>query len=101
MVTISYLFENARAAGKTTQAMVDHFKQRTNLHISLVQKYLQKIIELNDSRLDNKILEEEKTHDQSKFKSPEFESYLHVNWSYHLKDQGKKYDPPTDIKSQM
>jgi hypothetical protein len=100
MLSIVCLFE-ARAAGKTTRYMKEHFKQRTNFHISLVQKYLQKIIDLNDPRLDNKILEEEKTHDQSKFEAPEYEPYLHVNWSYYLKDQGKKYDPPEAIKSGM
>jgi len=101
MMTISYLFENARSAGKTTQAMKEHFQRRTNYHIELVQKYLQKIIDLKDPRLDNKILEKEKTHDQSKFKDPEFEPYLHVNWSYNMKDQGKKYNPPESTKDQM
>ena len=101
MLSTFYLFENARTAGKTTQAMISRFKTRTDFHISLVQKYLQKIIDLNDSRLDNKILEEEKTHDQSKFESPEHEPYIHVNWSYYLKDQGKKYEPPEAIKDQM
>ena len=100
MMPISYLFE-ARAAGKTTQAMIDHFVNRTNIHIDLVIKYLQKIINLNDSRLDNNLLEKEKTHDQSKFKDPEVGPYVFVDHSYHMKDQGKKFDPPADIKKQM
>jgi hypothetical protein len=100
MMTVSYLFE-ARAAGKTNQAMIDHFVKRTNFHIDLVNKYLQKIIDLNDPRFDSKILEKEKVHDQSKFKDPEVGPYLHVNWSYLMKENGKVYNPPEDIKRQM
>ena len=84
-----------------SQDMVDHFKQRTELHISLVQKYLQQIIDLNDKRIDNNLLEKEKAHDQSKYEDPEYQPYLHVNWSYHLKDKGEQYDPPQEIKDQM
>jgi len=101
MMSLFYLFENAHAAGKTTQVMVDHFQKRTNIHIDFVQKYLQKIINLNDSRLDNNILEKEKTHDQSKFKDPEVGPYLHVNWKYYMKDLGKEYNPPEEIQKQM
>jgi len=102
MLNISYLFENARAGGKTTKAMIDHFNKRTRYHIDLVKKYLDKIINLKDSRLDNDILEKEKIeHDQSKFREPEFEPYLYVNWSYHMKDLGAEYIPSEDIKNQM
>ena len=100
-MSITYLFENARAAGKTTQAMIDHFVKRTNIHIELVQKYLDKIINLNDSRLDNNILEKEKTHDWSKFKDPEVGPYVFVDHSYHMKDLGQEYNPPADIKDRM
>lgn len=101
MMSLRYIFENARQAGKTTQVMIEHFKNRTNYHIELVQKYLDKIIALNDKRLDKKILEEEKTHDQSKFNPPEFEPYIYINWSYHQKDLGKEYNPPEDMKTKM
>lgn len=86
---------------ESNQDMIDHFKKRTNLHIALVQKYLQKIITLNDDRLDNTILEQEKTHDQSKFEEPEYEPYLHVSWSYYMKSQGKEYKPDHIIMVQM
>lgn len=102
MLSFNLLFENARAARKTTQAMLEHFTNRTNYHIKLVQDYIQKIINLNDPRIDNKILEKEKLeHDQSKFEDPEFEPYLHINWHYYLKDLGRKYNPPENIKNQM
>ena len=101
MMSLSYLFENTQAADRVTQDMLDHFHKRTNLHISLVQKYLQDIINLKDPRLDNKILEKEKVHDQSKFKDPEVGPYVFVDHSYHMKDLGQKFDPPADIKQQM
>lgn len=80
----------------------EHFKQRTNLHIALVRKYLDKILQLRDPRIDAAALEAEKVgHDQSKFKSPEYEPYLHVNWKYYMKDQGKEYKPPKEVKDAM
>jgi len=80
----------------------EHFKQRTNLHISLVRKYLDKILQLRDPRIDPSVLQTEMVgHDQSKFKSPEYEPYLHVNWKYYMKDQGKTYNPPKEVKDAM
>ena len=101
MMPISYLFESIHADGKITQAMINHFQTRTNFHIKLVQKYLQKIIDLKDPRLDLAELEKEKIHDQSKFKEPELSPYIVLTWSYHQKDLNKKFDPPEDIKTQM
>jgi hypothetical protein len=57
----------------------------------LVDKYLNRIIRLNDSRLDNNVLKHEKEiHDQSKFEKPEHEPYIKLTWNYYLKDHGKK-----------
>jgi predicted solute-binding protein len=64
MLNTNQLFENSRRAGKTTYSMIQHFENRTNYHISLVRKYLDKIIALNDTRLDLAALEEEKEQRQ-------------------------------------
>jgi len=102
MLAITQLFENSRRAGKATYSMIQHFENRTNYHISLVRKYLDKIIALNDSRLDRAALEKEKEqHDLSKFKEPEYTPYLHLNWRYHMKDLGKEYKPSNIIERQM
>jgi len=102
MLTTNHLFENSRRAGKTTCAMIQHFETRTNYHISLVRKYIDKIIALNDPRLDLAVLEEEKEHhDLSKFKEPEYTPYLHVNWKYYMKERGTEYMPPNIIRRQM
>ncbi len=100
MIAIYYLFENKNFY-KPTNEMVKHFTRRTLEHISLVQKYIHKIMDLNDSRLDKTILKQELTHDQSKFQEPELGPYIYVNWSYHQKDLNKKFDSPVEIKNQM
>lgn len=81
--------------------METHFKKRTNFHIGLVQKYLSKIQSMNLPGIDNKILEQEKDHDSGKFKDPEHNPYLHVNWKYKMQNEGKKYEPPQEIKEKM
>jgi hypothetical protein len=80
----------------------EHFKQRTNLHISLVRKYLEKVLQLRDPRLDPSVLQAEMVgHDQSKFVEPEYTSYLNVNWKYYMKDQGKEFKPSPNEKEAM
>ncbi len=105
IIPTEMLYDNAKIKSfiksLVTQPMIDHFEQRTNYHISLVQKYLQRIIDLNDSRLNLTILEQEKLHDESKFQDPEYNSYIYIDHSYHLANNGGKYDPPQDIKDQM
>jgi len=65
----------------------DYFCKRTNNHISLVKKYIQKIIDLKDSRLDLAGLKMElSNHDFGKFKDPELAPYIELTWNYHLKD---------------
>jgi hypothetical protein len=94
--------KNSGRAEKPTYAMIQYFENRTNYHISLVRKYLDKIIALNDPRLDLAALEEEKEqHDLSKFKEPEYTPYLHVNWKYYMKERGAEYIPSNIIKRQM
>ncbi len=83
------------------EEMEEHFKKRTNYHIKLVQKYLSQIQKMNLPEIDNNILEEEKKHDEGKWNSPEHEPYLHVSWKYKLKDDGKEYNPPEEIKKKM
>lgn len=82
--------------------MKQYFDKRTNLHIDLVRKYLDKIINLKDTRIDKNILEDEKiNHDSSKFKDPEYEPYLHVTLKYFLKDRNQEYNPSKEIQDNM
>ncbi len=101
MLSVNCLFENARAGGEIIKNMIKQFVNRTKLHVKLVRKYIDEIIALDDPRLDNEILEKEKDHDQSKFKAPEFVPYLYINWTYHLRNQGEKYNLPKNIRDQV
>lgn len=79
--------------------MIEHFNKRTNLHIDLVKKFAKKLIE-NYPEL-KQLQKQINNHDQSKFKSPEYEPYLHINWMYKLKDEGKEYKVPSEIDDKM
>ena len=100
MLSLSYLFEEDEDFDR--EDMVDHFNERTHNHIFLVEKYLDKIINLENSNLDNSILEKEKEeHDESKFLAPEHEPYLHINWCYYMKDKGIDYNPGKKVEDQI
>lgn len=96
MRLLKYIREN-----NYNSEMEDHFVMRTNHHILLVKKYLGLILGLRDDRINNELLMEEMDHDQSKFEEPERTPYIHVNWSYHMKDQGKKYEVSDSLKNDM
>jgi hypothetical protein len=82
MIYFSRLFETNEIPKKE-----DYFYKRTNNHITLVKKYIQKLIDLNDPRLDPLGLEDElNNHDSGKFKDPEIKPYIELTWNYHLKD---------------
>jgi hypothetical protein len=90
-----------KISSRDNDEMESHFKNRTNFHVSLVQKYLDIIKNLNLSGVDNNILEEEKDHDSGKFEEPEYTPYLHITWKYKMKDQGENYTPDADMKKKM
>lgn len=86
-------------AGK--DEMREWFENRTRRHIGLVQKYLQKIMDLNLPEIDNEILASEMEHDESKFKDPECDPYVHIAWKYRQQDLGKTYEPPVGVAEKM
>jgi hypothetical protein len=81
------------------QKMKDWFEKRTNRHISLVQKYCQKI-ENYDPRFDG-LVEQAKDHDKSKFEDPEVDPYVYITWSYKCKNDGIEFEAPEDMDDQM
>jgi len=80
--------------------MKEHFDKRTHHHIGLVNKYLIKIASLCLPEIDNDLLLSD-SHDASKFEDPEYTPYLHINWKYKLKDEGKTYNPPKEVDRAM
>lgn len=84
---------------EATKEMRDWFKERTNRHIQLVQKYCKKLSD-NDSEFHG-LIERGKVHDQSKFEDPEMEPYVFISWQYKCKDDGKEFEVPEKIKNEM
>jgi hypothetical protein len=80
----------------------EHFQYRTNRHLSLVKKYLNKVNEWIPNIFTPEMLQEEKDiHDQGKWMEPEYTPYLHLTWKYKLAGEGKKYDPPEEMIPRM
>lgn len=77
-----------------------HYVIRTNLHITLVQKYCSKIAEYDPKRFIG-LIQRGILHDISKFVDPERTPYIEISWQYKMKDAGKEYNPPQNIKDMM
>jgi len=78
----------ALANVEPTLEMKEHFAERTQRHIDLVNKYLEKMSEVCDYDFDD--------HDESKFQSPEYKPYLFVSWEYRCKDKDEEYEIPAE-----
>jgi len=81
------------------QKMKEFFDKRTKMHIGLVKEYAKKIVEYKKELKD--LLEQVKTHDQSKFEDPEYDPYLYITWSYKCKDEGVDWEPPKGTDEKM
>ena len=57
--------------------MKEHFKKRTNMHINLVKENWEFL-----KKIDNKLKGNIDSHDNSKFKEPEYTPYLYITWKY-------------------
>ena len=80
--------------------MLDWFEKRTKDHIERVQKFCKKIEDYDPERFDG-LIERGKTHDDSKFESPERDPYVYISWQYKCKDDGVDFEPPKDIDDLM
>jgi hypothetical protein len=83
-----------------TKEMQDWFIDRTNRHISLVQKYAKKIEQYDGNRFAG-LFERSLSHDKSKFEDLEIKPYIFISWCYHCKDLGINYKVSQFIKDQM
>lgn len=87
---------------KKSKEKEDFFNDRTKKHMDLVSKQLDKIIALDDPRIDNSILEKEKIeHDQTKLREPERKPYIDITWFHRMKMLDGKYGTPENIKDAM
>ena len=78
-----------------SKEMKDFFDKRTNKHVSLVQKFAAKIADKFPEL--SAVVEQANIHDESKYKSPEYEPYLYITWQYKQRDAGKEYNIPDHI----
>lgn len=77
---------------KNYYEMKKYHLTRLNFHISLVRKYLQKIIDLNLDDINNSILQAEiEKHDLSKIIEPELTPYCLISWFYKMKQEGIEF----------
>ncbi len=67
-----------------TNEMKEWFTTRTNNHIELVRKYCLEIckVEKYKKTFAYNLILRGANHDQSKFKNPEFQSYVLLTWRY-------------------
>jgi len=85
---------------KMIEEMINFFKARTKKHIKLVQKYCQKIYDLDKERF-NGIIERGEEHDQSKYVEPEMAAYVLITWEYRCKDLGKECNISKKNRNEM
>jgi len=71
------------------------FLERTNAHIELVRKYCRVLSEVKGFEKLSSIGE---THDQSKFSTPEIESYVWLTWDKKCKSEKVEFELPEEIK---
>jgi len=75
------------------------FFERTERHITLVQKYCKRLSLLKD--LEG-ILERGEDHDMSKFEAEEAEPYMWLSWWHKSKAESKStFEMPEDIKNRI
>lgn len=82
----------------TWSRMIYFFHYRTIKHIKLVHKYWKKVSKRFDCAIENNSIE---THDQSKFKEPEYTPYVYLTWMYKHKGTDNEYEYPKGVEEQI
>jgi hypothetical protein len=85
---------------KYTKDMEDNFESRTRLHISLVQKYCNKIHAYDPVKFKG-IVEAGRAHDASKFEEPERIPYIFTTEKYRCKNDGIDFKGPEGVDDFM
>ena len=80
--------------------MLKFFRERTDRHVALVKKYAGELIKMYPQYAD-KLIENVKDHDASKYEEPERTPYIHITWMYKTKDTDNPYKIPEAIDDQV
>jgi len=99
-----YFIESLKIEQFITKEMEDHYIARTLTHIDHVQKNahrLLKLFQVNDDEKFN-FLSQVNEHDASKFKNPERDLYILINWKYHIEEDAfRKLNLPKWLLNEM
>jgi len=95
MISTNNLFTDPKK-----KKIVDYFYNRTNNHIDLVKKYIDKIYLSNPTKY-KQLLSRKEIHDQSKYRNPELEPYIFLTWKYRCQSKGKNFKLPKEIENQI
>jgi hypothetical protein len=90
----AFVFE--KCAEMATPEMEKHFKERTDHHIHLVQKYCKKL----EEHVPGLVARGER-HDASKFENEERLPYTWLTWRYKCKDAGKPCVLPKGMEERI
>ena len=93
----------ASALNRIAQSLDDekeqHFYDRTNMHIELVQKYCALIEEAWEGF--EGLIERGEEHDASKFEEPELTPYIWLTWRYRCTADGIECDLPEGMEDEI
>jgi hypothetical protein len=93
-------YKEAKESDNDHVKMKNWFEKRTSKHIKSVQEYCQKIQDYDLGRFSG-LVEQAKTHDQSKFENPELEPYVYTTWKYKCKEDGTEFECPDGMDKKM
>jgi hypothetical protein len=83
---------------KITAEMKEWYEKRMVRHISLVQKYAER---LEKNANVKGLIKQAKKHDASKFIDPELTPYVFISWKYRQADLNKEFKVPSDLHKKM
>jgi len=93
-IMYSPLFEELNNVNLEQDEKEQHFIDRTNKHIQLVQNAAAKIVEAYPEFAE--LLKQVEVHDDSKFEEPERTPYIEITWRHRLEKKKGEYDPYND-----
>jgi len=93
-------YKEAKESDNDYAKMKDWFEKRTSKHIKSVQEYCQKIQDYDPERFSG-LVDQAKTHDQSKFENPELDPYIYTTWKYKCKEDGTEFECPDGMDKKM
>lgn len=80
--------------------MQEHYKKRTDQHINCVKNCASHLADKNHDIADE-LLNQVASHDDSKWKEPEFTPYVYLTWRYKCQDDDIEFDMPDGMDDKI